>query len=95
MHILIENNDTHEFLTTLGKWTKNPLQAKPFPATAVAFRAARQEQIGKFNIVFHIAQTNQFVNLNHGRGAGAPDIVVIEAPDAPVPGDILMQVKPA
>ena len=86
MHILIENNDTHEFLTTPGKWTRNPLQAKQFPATAVAFRAARQEQIGKFNIVFHIAQTNQFVNLDHGRGAGGSDTIVIEAANAPVPG---------
>jgi hypothetical protein len=46
------------------------LEGKLFPATAMAFRAARKEAIGKFNIVFHIPQTNQFVNLNHGRGTG-------------------------
>jgi hypothetical protein len=84
MHILIENNDTHEFLTTPGKWTKNPLQAKHFPATGVAFRAARQEQIGKFTIVFHITQTNQFVNLDHGRGAGSSDTGGVEVPNAAV-----------
>lgn len=78
MHILIENNDTHEFLTSAGKWTKNPLQGKLFPATAAAFRTARQEQIGKFNIVFHIPQTNQLVNLDHGRGVGAPEVGVVE-----------------
>ena len=79
MHILIENNDTQEFLTSAGKWTKNPLQGKLFAATAIAFRAARQEQIGKFNIVFHIPQTNQFVNLDHGRGAGAPETNVAQS----------------
>jgi hypothetical protein len=72
MNILIENNDTHEFLTSTGTWSQNPLDGKLFPATATAFRAAKKEAIGKFNIVFHIPQTNQFVNLNHGRGAGAP-----------------------
>ena len=83
MHILIENHETHEFLTVTGKWTKNPLQGKLFPATAIAFRAARQEQIGKFNIVFYISQTNQFVNLDHGRGVGTPDTATNEAPSTP------------
>ena len=70
MNILIENNDTREFLTSTGTWTVNPLEGKLFPATATAFRAAKKEAIGKFNIVFHIPQTNQLVNLNHGRGTG-------------------------
>ena len=73
MHILIENNDTLEYLTPAGKWSKNPREGKPFSATAAAFRAARQESIGKFNIVFHIPQTNQLVNLSHGRGTGAQE----------------------
>ncbi|HZI31957.1 MAG TPA: hypothetical protein VFF11_06430 [Candidatus Binatia bacterium] len=75
MNILIENNDTHEFLTATGKWSKNPLEGKQFAATTLAFRAARQEAVGKFNIVYHIPQTNQFVNLNHGRGTGAANAV--------------------
>jgi hypothetical protein len=70
MNILIENNDTHEYLTSPGKWSKNPLEGKQFPATIVAFRAARQEEIGKFNIVFHIPGTDQIVNLDHGHGTG-------------------------
>jgi len=70
MNILIENNDTHEYLMPSGAWTLNPLEGKLFPATVSAFRAARKEAIGKFTIVFHIPQTNQFVNLNHGRGTG-------------------------
>jgi hypothetical protein len=82
MHILIENNDTHEFLTSPGKWTPNPLQGKLFPATAVAFRAAKQEPIGKFNIVFHIPQTNQLVNLDHGRGLGELGAAVVPAAGA-------------
>jgi hypothetical protein len=70
MNILIENNDTLEYLTPTGQWTKNPLNGKTYPATRIAFRAAKQEAIGKFNIVCHIPGTNQFINLDHGRGAG-------------------------
>ena len=73
MNILIENNDTLEYLTNTGTWTKNPLSGKHFSTSPTAFRAARQEAIGKFNIVCHIPQTNQFINLNHGRGTGTPD----------------------
>lgn len=71
MNILIENNDTLEYLTSTGQWTKNPRDGKSFPATKVAFRTAKLEAIGKFNIVCHIPATNQFVNLDHGRGAGS------------------------
>jgi hypothetical protein len=72
MTILIENNETLEYLTEAGDWSKNPRQAKPFPKTEAAFQAAKQEAIGRFNIVFYIQTTNQFVNLDHGRGKGLP-----------------------
>lgn len=75
MHILIENNDTLEYLGRSGEWTKNPLDGKRFPATEIAFQAAKHESIGSFNIVFHIPATNQFVNLDHGRGKGVQAIV--------------------
>ena len=70
MNIIIENNDTLEYLTTAGQWTKNPLNGKCYPATKAAFRAAKLEAITRFNIVCHIPETNQFINLDHGRGAG-------------------------
>ena len=73
MKILIENHETQEFFTATGQWTKNPLDARIFPATKAAFRVAKQEAINKFNIVFYIAGTNQFVNLDHGRGTGLPE----------------------
>lgn len=75
MKILIENNDAGEFLTAAGARTKNPLEGKMFASSAAAFRVARQEALGKFNIVCHVPQTNQLVNLNHGRGTGAADAV--------------------
>jgi len=74
MNILIENAETLEYLNAAGKWTKNPMEAKSFAKTEIAFRAARLEAIGRFTIVFHISQTNQFINLNHGRGQGLPEI---------------------
>ena len=78
MNILIENSETLEYLTNAGQWTKNPREGKCFPATRLAFRAARLEAIGRFNIVCHIPQTNQFVNLDHGRGTGSPVIAGAE-----------------
>jgi len=81
MNILIENEATLEYLTDGGKWTKNPSEGKSFPATRTAFRAAKQEAIGRFNIVCHIPQTNQFLNLDHGRGAGLPAVGTEESSD--------------
>lgn len=74
MNIIIENNDTLEYFAATGGWTKNPQAGKHFSDVAVAFRAAKQEAIGKFNIVCHIPQTNQFINLKHGRGSGATGV---------------------
>ena len=78
LNILIENNDTLEYLTSAGQWTKNPLQGKIFPATRIAFRAAKLEAIDKFNIVCHIPNLNQFINLDHGRGAGSSSVAAGE-----------------
>jgi hypothetical protein len=71
MNILIEDNSTFEYLTAVGNWTKAPLGAKAFPATITAFRTAKRLAIQRFNIVGHIPETNQFVNLSHGSGKGA------------------------
>ena len=76
MQILIENPTTLEYLMSTGEWTKNPLGGKSFPSTRLAFRAAKQEAIGRFNIVCHIPATRQFVNLDHGRGTGATEAEV-------------------
>ena len=73
MNILIENYETLEYLTAAGQWTKNPREGRCFPATAAASQFAKREPIGKFNIVCHIPATNQFINLDHGRGKGVPD----------------------
>lgn len=71
MNIIIENHETLEYLTESGIWSKKPLEGKRFANSRTAFRAAKQEAIGKFNIVAFIAATEQFVNLNHGRGTRA------------------------
>lgn len=70
MNILIENAETLEYLTSNGQWTKNADKGKSFGITTEAFAAAKQELIGKFNIVCYIAQTKQFINMDHGRGKG-------------------------
>jgi hypothetical protein len=74
MNTLIENAETLEYLTNSGKWSKNPVEGKSFGATTAAFAAARLESIGKFNIVSYIAETRQFINLDHGRGKGVESV---------------------
>ena len=70
MNILIEDAETLEYLTPDGQWTKNVADGKSFRATVAAFEVAKRESIRKFNIVCYIAQTRQFINLDHGRGKG-------------------------
>jgi len=70
MNILIEDAETLEYFTSDNKWTKKASEGKNFGATEAAFAVAKKEPIGKFNIVFYIAQTQQFINMDHGRGKG-------------------------
>jgi len=71
MNILIEDAEKLEYLTSSHQWTKNALKGKDFGATGDAWAAAKKEPIGRFNIVGHIPETRQFINLNHGKGKGA------------------------
>ena len=71
MNILIEDAEKLEYLTSDNRWTKNVSEGKNFGATEAAFDIAKKEPIGKFNIVSYITQTEQFINLDHGRGKGA------------------------
>jgi len=70
MNILIEDAETLEYFTNPGQWSKNVADGKPFRATEAAFEVAKKEPIRKFNIVCYIAQTRQFINMDHGRGKG-------------------------
>jgi hypothetical protein len=70
MNILIEDAEKLEYLTSDNHWTKKASEGKNFGATGAAFEVAKKEPIGKFNIVFYIPQTKQFINMDHGRGKG-------------------------
>ena len=74
MNILIENAETLEYLADKGRWTKKPTEGISFPATRAAFAAAKNEPIGKFNIVRYFAETEQFINMDHGSGKGASSV---------------------
>ena len=82
MNILIEDAETLQYLTSNSQWTKNASEGKDFGATETAFQAAKKEPIGRFNIVFYIPQTRQFINMDHGRGKGLAETspVVANAP---------------
>jgi len=73
MNILIENEETLEFLTENGGWTKDPRAGRQFKSRVDAVKIAKGEAIGRFNIVWHILSLNQFVNLDHGRGKGVAE----------------------
>ena len=70
MNILIEDAEKLEYLTSDNHWTKKASEGKNFGATGAAFEVAKKEPIGRFNIVFYIPQTKQFINMDHGRGKG-------------------------
>jgi hypothetical protein len=74
MNSLIENAETLEYLGANGKWSKKPANGTPFATTHVALAAAKNETIGKFNIVSYIPETEQFINLEHGTGKGASSV---------------------
>ena len=70
MNILIEDAETLKFFISEGLWTKNVAEGKRFGRTALAAKTAKQELIGRFNVVGFIGETNQLINLDHGRGKG-------------------------
>ncbi len=70
MNILIEDAETQLFLLSDGRWTKKPGDGTCFASTRAACAAAKREPIGKFNIVRYFADTNQFINMDHGSGKG-------------------------
>jgi hypothetical protein len=74
MNILIENAETLEYLVSDGKWTKKPAEGTSFPATRTAFTAAKNEPIGKFNIVCYFTDTRQIINMDHGSGKGVSSV---------------------
>ena len=74
MKILIENPESLEFFSAEGQWSKKVSDGHRFTTTAHAFRAAKQESVGKFNIVGYFPDTRQFINLDHGRGKGAGEV---------------------
>jgi len=78
MNILIEDADSLEFLTSHGTWTKKASDGRHFGNTVMAFDAAKKEAVGKFNIVCHIPATNQFINMNHGKGKGGTEATEVK-----------------
>lgn len=70
MKILIEDAETLEYLATGGQWTKTAAKGKSFATTQAAFDEGRKEPIHRFNVVLCVPQSQQLINLNHGRGKG-------------------------
>ena len=70
MKIMIEDLESLKFFAGDGLWSKNAADAKCYAATGHAFKAAKQEPVGNFNIVGYIVATKQFINLDCGRGKG-------------------------
>jgi hypothetical protein len=71
MNIMIEDAVSLKFFTVEGQWAQKAADGKRYAGTRSAFMAAKQEPIGKFNIVGYIPSTKQFINLDHGHGKGA------------------------
>lgn len=74
MNILIEDADSQKFFSGEGLWSKNVTEGKKFAGTALAFKAAKHEAVGKFNIIGYVAETQQLINLDSGRGKGTGEV---------------------
>jgi hypothetical protein len=73
MNTLIEDAMKLEYLTSNSQWTKDAAVGKDFGATTAALEVAKQEPIGKFNIVGYFPATKQLFNMVGGRGKGIPE----------------------
>ena len=71
MNIIFEDAGSLKYFTVKGLWSQNAADGKCYAGTRFAFMTAKQEPIGKFNIVGYIPSTKQFINLDHGHGKGA------------------------
>jgi hypothetical protein len=77
MNILIEDAEKLEYLTSSNQWTKTATDGKVFKSTADALAVAKQQPVGKFNIVAFMSLNNQFINMNKGSGKGVPEVVAV------------------
>jgi len=77
MNILIEDAEKLEYFTSSNQWTKTASEGKVFKSPADALAVAKQQAVGKFNIVAFWALNNQFINMNKGSGKGLPEVVVV------------------
>jgi hypothetical protein len=87
VNIIIEDAESLKFFTVEGLWAKNATEGRCYAGTRHAFKAAKLEPIGKFNIVGYIPSTRQFVNLDHGHGKGGTAPVL---PVGPLPTESLI-----
>ncbi len=77
MTTLIEDPTKLEYLTSDSLWTKTPAAGKDYGTVAVAMAIGRKEPIGRFNIVGYFHGTKQLINIDHGRGKGIAEPVVV------------------
>jgi hypothetical protein len=77
MNILIEDAEKLEYFTSSNQWTKTASEGKVFKSTADALAVAKQQLVGKFNIVAFMSLNNQFINMNKGSGKGLPEVVAV------------------
>jgi hypothetical protein len=77
MKTLVEDAEKLEYLTSDSHWTKNAGDGKDFGLTQAAFEVAKQEPMGRFNIVGYFPETKQLINMDHGRGKRAPETTAI------------------
>lgn len=68
MTILIENAETHEYLSRDGRWTRKMEQAATFRTSTLAKESALAFPIGVFNVIGTFQTSAQLVNLDAGCG---------------------------
>jgi hypothetical protein len=77
MKTLVEDAEKLEYLTSDSRWTKIAGDGKDFGVAHAAFEVAKQEPMGRFNIVGYFPETKQLINIIHGRGRSVPEATAV------------------
>ncbi len=77
MKTLVEDAEKLEYLTSDSQWTKNAGEGKDFITIRAAIDIAKQEPMGRFNIIGYFPGTKQLFNLNHGRGRRSAETAAV------------------
>jgi hypothetical protein len=68
MKVLIQNTNTHQYLTNYGRWTANPMEAEDFLGPGRAWHFAQLSMPGDFRVVVYFPDSYLSVTIKEQLG---------------------------